>query len=306
MTRWVRPARPIAPIVVSVAVLGLWWLVAHNGGAGWVQALGDIAFGALSVGLLGPAFFLARSRIRIVRAPTDGTAGRPIEIHVQASTRLRVRAVDPSGQANFVGPTRGDRHPDDRLTLWPARRGTHDSVTVEIATAAPFALQWWARRLVLPLPATLHVAPQCGRPDRPTAQRYDDTGESTHWLPSDVGQPRGARPYRAGDSRRQVHWRATAHTGELMVRELERPSAEPVTVTVDLPADPDEAERMAERALGTVAQLLDRGSPVLLATTEPAGPVTAPVADRRGAGRRLARAVNGPTAAAASGGAGSP
>jgi hypothetical protein len=76
-----------------------------------------------------------------------------------------------------------------------------------------------------------------------------------------------------------------------MVRELERPSAEPVTVTVVLPPDPDEADGMAARALGTVGQLLDRGTPVVLATWELSGPVAAPVTDRRGAGRRLARAV---------------
>ncbi len=79
---------------------------------------------------------------------------------------------------------------------------------------------------------------------------------------------------------------ASAHAGRLMVKEMERPSAGPVTVTVDLPTDPDEAERVAECALGTVVQLLDRGAPVVLDTMEPSGPVLAPVADRRAAGRR--------------------
>ena len=76
-----------------------------------------------------------------------------------------------------------------------------------------------------------------------------------------------------------------------MVRELERPSAEPVTLTVVLPQDPQEADRVAERALGTITRFLERGSTVLLATLETSGPVTASVVDRRGAGRRLARAV---------------
>jgi uncharacterized protein (DUF58 family) len=292
MTGWVRPARPLAPIAVSVAILGLWWLVAHNGGAGWVQALGDVAFGTLSVGLFGPSLFLAFSRVRVVSAPTDGIAGLPLEVMLDASSRLRIRAVDPIGDEVFVGPARGrTRSPDERMTLRPNRRGLHDTVTVDVATAAPFALQWWTRRLVLPLPAPLHVSPRCGRPDRPTARVHDDNGDGHEWVPSDMGQPRGAHPYRAGDSRRQVHWRATAHTGELMVRELERPSAEPVTVTVVLPDDPDAAERAAERALGTVVQVLQSGAPVLLTTMEESGPVVAPVTDRRTAGRRLARAL---------------
>jgi UDP:flavonoid glycosyltransferase YjiC (YdhE family) len=79
-----------------------------------------------------------------------------------------------------------------------------------------------------------------------------------------------------------------------MVRELERPSAAPVTITVELPRDPDAAEHVAEGALGSVVGLLTDGVPVLLGTTEPDGPVLAAVTDRRGAGRRLARAVARP------------
>jgi hypothetical protein len=78
-----------------------------------------------------------------------------------------------------------------------------------------------------------------------------------------------------------------------MVRELEQPAAEPVTITVELPEDPEAAERVAESALGSVVGLLEGGVPVLLGTREPSGPVLGAVADRRSAGRRLARAVNG-------------
>ncbi len=67
---------------------------------------------------------------------------------------------------------------------------------------------------------------------------------------------------------------------------------------MELPADPDEAERVAERALGTVVDLLGDGAPVLLGTLERSGAVLAPVTDRRVAGRRLARAVPGTPAAA--------
>ena len=87
-----------------------------------------------------------------------------------------------------------------------------------------------------------------------------------------------------------------------MVREMERPTAEPVTVTVSLPPDAEEAERISERALGTIVLLLDRGLPVVLGTTEASGPVEAPVEDRRQAGRRLARAVTSQAEAGRSGG----
>jgi uncharacterized protein (DUF58 family) len=291
MSRLARPSRNAAPVVVAIAILGIWWLVAHNGGSGWVQAMGDIVFGTLFIGIFGPAVVLTCAKVRIVSAPVDCIAGAPADIRLAASTRLRICGRAPFEGEAFVGPVGRRRAPEPGVPLVLERRGVHDFVTLDIATAAPFALQWWTRRVVLPLPSTLYVAPRSGRPASFPLRAHDDTGASIDWVQTDAGQPRGARPYQPGDSRRRVHWSATAHAGELMVRELERPSAEPVTLTVVLPQDPQEADRVAERALGTITRYLERGSTVLLATLEAAGPVTASVADRRGAGRRLARAV---------------
>ncbi len=290
----VRPARPLAPMAVAAAVLGTWWLVAHNSGAGWVQVLGDVAFGTIAIGIIGPAVVLARANIRISRAPTDGTAGMPVEVEIDASTRLRVRPVAPAGVESFAGPVRTGRRTADTVTLLPQIRGAHEVLVFDIATAAPFALQWWTRRVSLPLPSRLHVAPRRGRPVRFPLHPREQAGDSRARASSELGEPRGARPYRPGDDRRHVHWRAYAHTGELMVREVEGPAAEPVTVWVALPPDPEAGERVAERGLGTVASLLERGAPVVLGTCERDGPVLAPVADREQAGRRLACAVSPP------------
>ena len=291
MNRWARPARPVAPIVVSFGIVALWWLVAHSGGAGWVQFIGDIVFGTLLVGIAGPFVVVTRARIRVRSAPADARAGLPVDVHVEASTRLRVRPVEPPGAEIFVGPAGRRGQGNDRITVEPERHGLLDAVTVEIASAAPFALQWWTRRVRVPLPAELHVAPRLGRPARPRTEADEEAGEVRERPRTDGGLPRGARPYAPGDGRRLVHWRATAHAGRLMVREVERPSTGPVTLTVELPSDPDEAERVAERALGTVVDLLATGAPVLLGTLERSGAVLAPVTDRRVAGRRLARAV---------------
>ncbi len=290
----VRPARPLAPIGITVAILGGWWLVAHNSGAGWVQALGDVAFGTLVIGVVGPAVVLARARVRVVDAPTDATAGLPVEVALSASTRLRIRPVEPPGMESFAGPVRKQPSAPDAVTLVAPRRGAYDAVVVDVATAAPFALQWWTRRMTLSLPSPLFVAPRRGQPASTEPGTNDRTGDTRARVPADLGEPRGARPYRPGDDRRHVHWHAYAHTGELMVREREAPASEPVTLQVVLPVDPEEAERVAERALGTVLYLLDRGAPVVLGTVEVSGPVRGPVEDRRMAGQRLARAVPTP------------
>jgi uncharacterized protein (DUF58 family) len=282
-------------MAVAVAIVGTWWLVAHNSGAGWVQALGDIVFGTLVIGICGPAVILSRVRLALTRVPTDGAAGLPLEVDLTASTRVRIRPVDPPGPQTFAGPTWNGRHKgtgSDSVTLLPARRGVHDRIGLDVATAAPFGLQWWTRRVWLPVAAPLHVAPRRGQPVPLPRWLEEEAGERGARLPVEPDEIRGTRQYRSGDSRRHMHWPATAHAGELMVRELEGPAAEPPTVSVRLPADPEDAERVAERALGTVLRLFDRGAPVVLATTEVAGPVTSTVADRRAAGRRLARAVS--------------
>jgi uncharacterized protein (DUF58 family) len=283
--------RPLVPLASSATVLVAWGLVAHNSGAGWVQAVGDALAGALVVGLLGPALVVARARVRVVDTPTDGTARLPVELAVEASTRLRVDAVDPKGAQDFVGPGRAGRGGHDALVVVPVHRGAYSTLTIDVASGAPFGLLWWRRRVAVTLPRQLVVAPRTGEAVALPHRRDDSAGETSARVPVPVGEPRGVRPYRTGDPRRWVHWPASAHTGELMVREMEGPSADAVTVRVHLPLDDDAAERVAERALGTVVALLDRGWRVVLATTEDDGPKLDVVVDRRSAGRRLARAV---------------
>jgi hypothetical protein len=76
-----------------------------------------------------------------------------------------------------------------------------------------------------------------------------------------------------------------------MIRESEIRTDAPVRVVTELPRDPDAADRRAEEAMGEVVALLNAGRGVVLETTEATGRVVAAVADRLGAGRRLARAT---------------
>ncbi|MGH9018429.1 MAG: DUF58 domain-containing protein [Acidimicrobiales bacterium] len=289
----VRQVRPAVPVASAVFVVLGWGVVAHNSGAGWVQALGDVVAGTLVIGLLGPAVVLWRTRLAATGAPGDGTAGLPCEIGLTSSSRVRVTPVDPGGPTGFIGPALGGDGAGDTVILVPRHRAVVTAVVVDVATAAPFGLLWWRRRLRIALPGELLVAPRPGAPLALPPEHDDRRGSSATRMPRDIGEPRGVRPYRPGDSRRWVHWPATAHAGEHMVREMEGPRAEPVTVVVDLPGDADGAETTAGQALGTVVALVDRGTEVTLTTTETGGHCTGPVTDRRTAGRRLARAVDG-------------
>ncbi len=309
--RVVVPVRPLVPLASCAGVLLAWGLVAHNSGAGWVQAVGDVLAGTLAVGLVAPAVVAGRARVSVVASPTDTTAGLPAVVTARATTRLRVRPLHPPGPTAFVGPHRsapragpvpavdgsGPRlHTtgEEPVTLIPPGRGVFDHVVLEVSSAAPFGLLWWRKRVVVALPRQLHVGPRLGRPLPLPRGGEDTTGGGELDSAVQIGVPRGVRPYRPGDHRRWVHWPATAHSGELMVREMEGPTAEPVTLEVRLPADAAAAEAVAEQAMGTVVALVDGGASVLLATTEDTGPTLGPVGDRRSAGRRLARAVAEP------------
>jgi uncharacterized protein (DUF58 family) len=269
-----------------VLALGAWVAVAHNSGSGWVQSLGALLAGFLLVGLVAPAAMVRRARCSIVASPTDAVAGRPTAVTMAFSVPVSVRFLVPPGPEVSTG-----RLSPCAVPLVPDRRGVHDRCVVQIAGAAPFGILWWTKRVTLDLPWPLAVAPVTGRPDAAEFVDGSGAGDDLRRIPDRVGEPRGVRPYRPGDRRHWVHWPATAHVGSMMVREMESPQTRPVSVRAILPADPEAAEPVAERALGTVGELLGAGRSVVLVTAEPGGIVERPVGSTADAGRRLASAL---------------
>ena len=278
---------------VGILIVLVWWVVAHNSGSGWVQLLGDAVFGTVLVGSLGPAVALTRTRVRLISAPSDANAGLPVTVQLTSKARLRIRPLEPPGPDVVIGPTRRNRRGDTEVILVPVRRGLHPALRFEIASAAPFGLQWWSRCVVLALASPLHVWPRKGQSLPLPQLDIGELGDRASPVPANVGDARSVRPYKPGDQRRRVHWPSTAHAGRLMVREMEEPSARPLTLRLFLPSDEEGAERAAERALGTAVAVLDVGAQLVMATYETGGPVIAPVRSRREAGRRLARAISG-------------
>ena len=57
---------------------------------------------------------------------------------------------------------------------------------------------------------------------------------SPHHLIEDPTRMAGVRAYRSGDTLRNVHWKATAHTDALLVKKLDPSKAVPVTIVLDL------------------------------------------------------------------------
>jgi len=280
------PERALGPIAGTGFLLFVWAGVAHASGSGWVQTMGAVVAGLLLLGLGAPAFAAPGLTLICETSPTDAVAGSPVELEVVGNRSMRCTPRSVGGAPLLV-----TRRVPARLAIIPRRRGVISTVTIRLATAAPFGLLWWSRDQVLELTRPLHVAPQPR--DHGAVKRDVNPAKEGDRPPRPTltGDLRGVRPYQHGDGRRRVHWSASAHTGDLMVRESEERTDDPIRIVADLPRDLDAADRLAEEAMGEVLTQLSAGRSVVLETTEATSRVVAPVADRVSAGRRLARAL---------------
>ena len=108
-------------------------------------------------------------------------------------------------------------------------------------------------------------------PGRQTGFVHDLEGHATAHLSASDMNFHALRPYVAGDDRRHVHWRSTARTGQLMVRQFEESRMSRVSVGLDTGRssyiDDDEFE-LAVSCAGSVAlQTLYAESPLALLTS---------------------------------------
>jgi uncharacterized protein (DUF58 family) len=256
-----------------------------------VQAVGAVVAAVVLVGLLAPAAAAATLHAAVTSSPTDATTGSELKIAVAVNRTVRLTPVEPGGAgAMALGKQASE------LSIVPERRGVVDRIVLDAASAWPFGLLWWSRRLVLELPRPLYIAPRPGMP-LPAEQLHaasGDVGGSPARAVS--GELRGTRVYHPGDDRRRVHWPVSAHAGELMIAEHEEGGRRsPVRVRAELPEDEATAEERAGRVLGSVLTLLEAGRTVVLETWEEGrGEVVGSVDEARQARRRLARAVSAP------------
>ena len=285
--RQIRPIRFLLPAVGLVAVLGVWFAVAHASGSGWVQALGGLAAGIGIIGLVGPAVSLRGLEIEVEEAPRDGACGEPFVIVVRSNRNLRCTPSRPAGATCHLPA--GAPSP---LFIEPGHRGRLSAVIVELSSGAPFGMAWWSVERRLELPTTVTISPHSVSPENDAFLEGEPDGRASR--PVEVGEMRGVREYRVGDSPRRVHWRSSAHTGRLMVREDETHVEVPVRVVAELDDDLSRADEQASRLYGEVTALLRHDRSVILETREQGRRVSAAVEDEREAGRRLARAGPNP------------
>src|SRR5581483_685881 len=143
-------------------------------------------------------------------------------------------------------------------------------------------LGYATRTLTYPRTEQLLVYPKLFELDvsQPRSVRMVGPKSADRVILTDPSRTIGVRDYRSGDPLRHLEWRATARTGELMVRLFE-PTTDPavaIFLNSEVPVpdwdfyDPPELEFCISLAASLAKWLLDRGHPVgLFGNGEPSG-----------------------------------
>lgn len=259
-------------------------LVGASAQAGWLFVLAALVFGMVASSFLVAhrrgSIAVARSvpyRVRVgddvaTRLTVSNEGSRPVPIGLIED---RFPAFEPISVAHDTVPPQGSATLE--LVRTATRRGVFESGPVRWSSGAPFGLVRTRRDLDVASP--LGVVPHWV--ELPTFPILEPSSS-----PSDVVHERaragagdeylGVREYRPGDSLRLVHWRSTARTQTLIVREYERETALPIALLLsgrDFGTAPDSAYEALVAAMVSVGlYALTTGHPVVAVRSAPNDP----------------------------------
>ncbi|MDT4984957.1 MAG: hypothetical protein QOF95_2447 [Pseudonocardiales bacterium] len=183
---------------------------------------------------LAAAFVVFRSRVRIANRrsadPARASAGDAVAIHLAVTNRSVLRTgslmledqLPPqlTGRARFVVPGLGGREtrtvsyrmpglPRGRYRAGPLRiRLTDPFRMIDVTRSFTATTEFVVTPIVDPLPAV----------EPPRSYDIGDNAGS-HSIGAHGADDASTREYRTGDDLRKIHWRSSARTGALMVRQ---------------------------------------------------------------------------------------
>lgn len=250
-----------------------WALVAVSVGvilAGRVFGVTEL-FVAGAIGVLLPLVALVAVRAATLRLRVRRTL-KPARVHAGDTTRIELTVAnsgtrrtptltltDPvdgtRGAALTLAPLHASASARAAYRLPTTRRGLVHVGPLRVSLEDPFGL---ARRravaapvlelTVLPHVHPLRLPPVGGdRDPHGVAVRINESSSRGDEL-------LGLRPYVVGDDLRTVHWKASARTGDLIVRQVEQPNQDHTTVLLDTRRASHTPESF-ERAVTAVASV---------------------------------------------------
>ena len=259
---------PNIPLMMSHALLALWLLALWQGS----RALKALAF----------------KRSHVERVFASETLN--VTIHLQNQSRLPCAGITISERLETERPMRGDR-PDERaavnaglavsggsafFTVVPSRgsevaqyslrirrRGIYRFGDTRLETVFP--LGFFRSASVRHAPGRLVIYPRLGEVDSSFFEELElALRHMRTYRPSRAEEDfRGLREYRHGDNPRWIHWRSTARTHKVLIKEYEEPQARRVLLLLDTNLQRVGSQRFASFELaisfvGTIARDLAR------------------------------------------------
>jgi uncharacterized protein (DUF58 family) len=287
---WDRQVRPTLGTAGAAVVAAVAWNTWRSSGSRLALFVCFAPLAAVALDLAWALISTRRVRATIEGITADAFVGDAVPFTLALTGPALPFQVRAFPQSAFVV---GEPSTSGRLLGFGERREVVHGVVVEVLGTGLSGLAACARRLPTPLPHPLAVGPRPLAPGHPFPELFGAWGDGAP-RPAAVGDVvRGVRDYVPGDPVRRVHWPSTARRGDLVVKEVDEPGAPRLIVALDLGGGGDAGEKAAARAAWYVDEGRRRGYEVVLATAEPAGPVTAPVGGASDANHRLARATRG-------------
>ena len=217
----------------------------------WVLLLAALGFPWFSLLLSLPAMLTLKAELV---CPEKTKMGMPARTQLQLSCRFpappvryKLRLCNVLTDTRYVGLS-GERIPTDHCGL----------VRLEGCKLYVYDYAGLWRYSVKQAPRLLYVFPRelpMELPDKTSGKRL------LRWKPKaggGFGENHDLRLYRPGDELHHIHWKMSAKTGKLILREpLEPVSREPV-VTLTLSGKPEELDRKLGRLLWVVSRLLEQ------------------------------------------------
>ncbi len=274
---WRALARLLGPVLATVSALG--WVVLLAAAAtlvagyllGWHELV-FLGFTLAAALVVAAAYLFGRSdySVSIELSPTRVVAGdRALGRLVITGRRKRSapsRIELPVGQglAEFIVPGIGAGESHEELFAVPTNRR---AVIVAGPAVSVRGDQLGLVRRVLRLTeeVELFVHPKTTRLDSSAAGLVRDLeGETSKKITNNDISFHALRAYEPGDDRRYVHWRTSARTGQLMVRQFEETRRSQLTIILATDrrhyADDDEFELAVSVAASLAGQVIRNGT----------------------------------------------
>ena len=270
--------------LVALAAGGLLLLAATTAQAGWLFVL---AAGVLALVVASLALARGTAKLDIVRSvPVRARLGDEITVGLRATNAGRRHSPPMRLEDHFpalepvavvLDPLAPREAGEVELTTRAIRRGVFDAGDVVASSGAPFGftsksrvVSVESRMVVVPRWVELRSFPLLEPSSFPSEALHERavTGAGQEYM--------GVREYRPGDPPRHIHWRTSARTGGLAVREYEQQAQSRVALVLAGPDDgapPDSSFEMLVSAAASIARYsLATGHPIDLLRPGSEGP----------------------------------